>query len=239
MSRYNSLKKSALGLFLKAEDEDKKGKFAAAEASIRTSPSVKTLLSVKASPSVKTPPLVKTSPPVKVSPPVRTSASPKTSPSARMSPTQIRPKTPRQRHDCDSYVAGLVASGSKKSSPSGTTQSLTLSTPSFEALGKPTFDALSTPTLDALSTPTLDALSTPTLDALSTPTLDALSTPTLDALTASERLQGEAFVEVPLVPGVKSKAPVVPFSPAGPSRYVQGWRDVVDVTWVLVIELKM
>jgi hypothetical protein len=215
MSRYNSLKKSALGLFLKAEDEDKKGKFAAAEASIRTSPSVKTLLSVKASPSVKTPPLVKTSPPVKVSPPVRTSASPKTSPSARMSPTQIRPKTPRQRHDCDSYVAGLVASGSKKSSPSGTTQSLTLSTPSFEALGKPTFDALSTPTLDALSTPTLDAL------------------------TASERLQGEAFVEVPLVPGVKSKAPVVPFSPAGPSRYVQGWRDVVDVTWVLVIELKM
>jgi hypothetical protein len=223
MSRYNSLKKSALGLFLKAEDEDKKGKFAAAEASIRTSPSVKTLLSVKASPSVKTPPLVKTSPPVKVSPPVRTSASPKTSPSARMSPTQIRPKTPRQRHDCDSYVAGLVASGSKKSSPSGTTQSLTLSTPSFEALGKPTFDALSTPTLDALSTPTLDAL----------------STPTLDALTASERLQGEAFVEVPLVPGVKSKAPVVPFSPAGPSRYVQGWRDVVDVTWVLVIELKM
>jgi hypothetical protein len=207
MSRYNSLKKSALGLFLKAEDEDKKGKFAAAEASIRTSPSVKTLLSVKASPSVKTPPLVKTSPPVKVSPPVRTSASPKTSPSARMSPTQIRPKTPRQRHDCDSYVAGLVASGSKKSSPSGTTQSLTLSTPSFEALGKPTFDAL--------------------------------STPTLDALTASERLQGEAFVEVPLVPGVKSKAPVVPFSPAGPSRYVQGWRDVVDVTWVLVIELKM
>jgi hypothetical protein len=223
MSRYNSLKKSALGLFLKAEDEDKKGKFAAAEASIRTSPSVKTLLSVKASPSVKTPPLVKTSPPVKVSPPVRTSASPKTSPSARVSPTQIRPKTPRQRHDCDSYVAGLVASGSKKSSPSGTTQSLTLSTPSFEALGKPTFDALSTPTLDALSTPTLDAL----------------STPTLDALTASERLQGEAFVEVPLVPGVKSKAPVVPFSPAGPSRYVQGWRDVVDVTWVLVIELKM
>jgi hypothetical protein len=215
MSRYNSLKKSALGLFLKAEDEDKKGKFAAAEASIRTSPSVKTLLSVKASPSVKTPPLVKTSPPVKVSPPVRTSASPKTSPSARVSPTQIRPKTPRQRHDCDSYVAGLVASGSKKSSPSGTTQSLTLSTPSFEALGKPTFDALSTPTLDALSTPTLDAL------------------------TASERLQGEAFVEVPLVPGVKSKAPVVPFSPAGPSRYVQGWRDVVDVTWVLVIELKM
>jgi hypothetical protein len=215
MSRYNSLKKSALGLFLKAEDEDKKGRFAAAEASIRTSPSVKTLLSVKASPSVKTPPLVKTSPPVKVSPPVRTSASPKTSPSARMSPTQIRPKTPRQRHDCDSYVAGLVASGSKKSSPSGTTQSLTLSTPSFEALGKPTFDALSTPTLDALSTPTLDAL------------------------TASERLQGEAFVEVPLVPGVKSKAPVVPFSPAGPSRYVQGWRDVVDVTWVLVIELKM
>jgi hypothetical protein len=215
MSRYNSLKKSALGLFLKAEDEDKKGKFAAAEASIRTSPSVKTLLSVKASPSVKTPPLVKTSPPVKVSPPVRTSASPKTSPSARMSPTQIRPKTPRQRHDCDSYVAGLVASGSKKISPSGTTQSLTLSTPSFEALGKPTFDALSTPTLDALSTPTLDAL------------------------TASERLQGEAFVEVPLVPGVKSKAPVVPFSPAGPSRYVQGWRDVVDVTWVLVIELKM
>jgi hypothetical protein len=215
MSRYNSLKKSALGLFLKAEDEDKKGKFAAAEASIRTSPSVKTLLSVKASPSVKTPPLVKTSPPVKVSPPVRTSASPKTSPSARVSPTQIRPKTPRQRHDCDSYVAGLVASGSKKSSPSGTTQSLTLSTPSFEALGKPTFDALSTPTLGALSTPTLDAL------------------------TASERLQGEAFVEVPLVPGVKSKAPVVPFSPAGPSRYVQGWRDVVDVTWVLVIELKM
>jgi hypothetical protein len=198
MSRYNSLKKSALGLFLKAEDEDKKGKFAAAEASIRTSPSVKTLLSVKASPSVKTPPLVKTSPPVKVSPPVRTSASPKTSPSARMSPTQIRPKTPRQRHDCDSYVAGLVASGSKKSSPSGTTQSLTLSTPSFEALGKPTFDAL--------------------------------STPTLDALTASERLQGEAIAEVPLVPGVKSKAPVVPFSPAGPSRYVQGWRDVVAVT---------
>jgi hypothetical protein len=90
MSRYNSLKKSALGLFLKAEDEDKKLK-AAAEALQKGTPSIKTF------------------------------------------PSQKRSKTPRQRNECDSFVAALGASGSKRNSPKDATQSLSL-TPPLDAL---------------------------------------------------------------------------------------------------------